>query len=141
MLLLDTNVLSELRKSGCHANVMAWMAAQPVDELYISAITVMEIQRGITMAAKRGDELQAAIFTRWLEGHVLPAFAGRILPVDHEVARKAAILQWPDPKDYRDPLIAATGLVHGATVATRNIKHFEQTGVSLVNPWDEGTTP
>ena len=141
MLLLDTNVISELRKSGCHANVQAWMAAQPVDELYISAITVMEIQRGITMAARRGDDLQAATFTRWLEGQVLPAFAGRILPVDHEVARKAAVLPWPDARDYRDPLIAATGLVHGATVATRNVKHFVPTGVSLVNPWGEASMP
>lgn len=136
MLLLDTNVLSELRKSSCDPNVQAWMAAQPTDVLFISAITVLEIQRGISKAAQRGDELQAAVFNRWLEGQVLPAFAGRILPVDHEVARRAAKLQWADARDYRDPLIAAIGLVHGATVVTRNIKHFDAAGVQLLNPWN-----
>ncbi|MCR6481060.1 type II toxin-antitoxin system VapC family toxin [Variovorax sp. ZS18.2.2] len=137
LLLLDTNVISEVRKSSCHPNVLAWMSAQATDALYISAITVLEIQRGISQAAQRGDALQAQVFTRWLEGQVLPAFAGRILPVDHVVARRAAQLPWADAKDYRDPLIAATGLVHGATVVTRNTKHFEASGARLVNPWDD----
>ena len=136
MLLLDTNVVSEVRKSTCHKSVQAWVATQPTDTLYISAITVLEIQRGISQAAQRGDEVQAAVFNRWLEEMVLPAFAGRILPVDHRVARRAAQLPWADARDYRDPLIAATGLVNGAAVATRNVKHFEATGVQLVNPWE-----
>jgi toxin FitB len=136
MLLLDTNVVSEVRKSSCNPNVQAWMAAQATDTLYICAITVLEIQRGISLAAQRGDELQAAVLNRWLEDMVLPAFAGRILPVDHRVARRAAQLPWADARDYRDPLIAATGLVHGATVVTRNIKHFEASAVPLVNPWE-----
>jgi len=138
MLILDTNVVSEVRKSSCHPNVQAWMIAQATDTLYISAITVLEIQRGISQAALRGDEPQATVLNRWLEDMVLPTFAGRILPVDHLVARRAARLIWADARDYRDPLIAATGLVHGATVVTRNVKHFDMTGVQLVNPWESG---
>ena len=136
MLLLDTNVVSAVRKSSCDPNVLAWMAAQSTDTLYICAITVLEIQRGISQVALRGDEVQAEMLNRWLEDMVLPAFAGRILPIDHLVARRAAQLPWADARDYRDPLIAATGLVHGATVVTRNIKHFEAAGVPLVNPWE-----
>lgn len=70
-----------------------------------------------------------------IESQVLPATNGRILPVDHVVARKAAQLPWPDPRDYRDALSAATGMVHGAAVVTRNTKHFEVCGVPLLNPW------
>jgi predicted nucleic acid-binding protein len=136
MLLLDTNVVSEVRKSSCHPSVQAWMASQATDTLYICAITVLEIQRGISLAELRGDNAQAAVFNRWLEDKVLPAFAGRILPLDHIVARRAAQLPWADARDYRDPLIAATGLVHGATVVTRNVKHFHPSGVRLVNPWE-----
>ncbi len=135
MLILDTNVVSEARKSSCDPNVQAWLAAQSTDQLFITAITVLEIQRGISLAEQRGDAAQAGVFNHWLEKMVLPAFAGRILPIDHVVARQAAKLQWADSRDYRDPLIAATGLVHGAAVVTRNIKHFEATGVQLVNPW------
>ena len=135
MLLLDTNVISEVRKSNCNPSVQAWIATQATDALYISAITVLEIQRGISLAAQRGDEPQAAMLERWLESMVLPAFAGRILPVDHVIARRAARLAWSDARDYRDPLIAATGLVHDAAVVTRNTKHFEAAGVQLVNPW------
>jgi predicted nucleic acid-binding protein len=135
MLLLDTNVVSEVRKSTCNPNVQAWMTAQATDTLYISAITVLEIQRGISQIALRGDEAQAAVLNRWLEDMVLPAFAGRILPIDHLVARRAARLPWADAHDYRDPLIAATGLEHGATVVTRNVKHFTASGVQLLNPW------
>ncbi|KLR57426.1 type II toxin-antitoxin system VapC family toxin [Diaphorobacter sp. J5-51] len=136
MLILDTNVVTEARKSTCDPNVQAWLATQSTDQLFITVITVLEIQRGISLIAQRGDEAQAGIFNRWLEAMVLPAFAGRILPIDHVVARQAAKLQWADCRDYRDPLIAAMGLVHGAAVVTRNIKHFEATGVRLVNPWE-----
>jgi len=135
MQLLDTNVVSELRKSNCHPKVQAWAAAQPTDRLYISAITVLEIQRGISQVSRRGDEAQAAALNRWLEDMLLPAFAGRILPVDHEVARRAALLPWADARDYRDPLIAATALLNDATVVTRNTRDFESSGVRLTNPW------
>ncbi|SFM27867.1 type II toxin-antitoxin system VapC family toxin [Variovorax sp. OV329] len=135
MFVLDTNVVSEARKSACDPNVKAWLRAQATDALCISSITVLELQRGITQLAQRGDEPQAAILGRWLDEMVLPAFAGRILPVDHLVARKAASLPWSDARDYRDPLIAATCLVHGAAVVTRNVRHFEPTGVPCINPW------
>ena len=137
MFLLDTNVVSEVRKSSCDPNVQAWVASQNPESMYISAITVLEIQRGINQIAQRGDDLQAMILTRWLDSMVLPAFAGRILPVDDLVARKAASLPWPDPGDYRDAIIAATGLVHAASVVTRNTKHFEASGVTLFNPWNK----
>lgn len=134
-LLLDTNVVSELRKNSCDPNVQAWISAQPTSNLFISAITVLEIQRGISQTAQRGDARQAEVLARWLDDKVLPAFAGRILPVDHAVARLAAGLPWADARDYRDPLIAATASVHGATVVTRNVKHFQSAAVPLVNPW------
>jgi hypothetical protein len=136
MLLLDTNVISEVRKRNCHPNVLAWMATEPTEAMHISAITVLEIQRGISQLALRGDETQAAILNRWLEEMVLSAFEGRILPIDHRVARRAAQLPWADARDYRDPIIAATALLHGAKVVTRNTRHFEASGVPLVNPWD-----
>ena len=137
MLLLDTNVLSEMRKVRVgHPGVKAWAAAQATATLFISAITVLEIERGVSKALQQGDEAKAKIFTRWLDDQVLPAFAGRILAVDQHVARQAARLPWPDPRDSRDAMIAATALVHGATVATRNTKHFVACGVKLLNPWE-----
>lgn len=139
MYLLDTNVISETRKSNGDPLAKAWVAAQPTGGLYLSAITVLEIQRGIYKAEQQGDHAKAMIFERWLEERVLPAFAGRILAVDQAVARRAARLSWPNPKDYRDPLIAATALVHGATVVTRNVKDFEESGAKLINPWTVGS--
>jgi predicted nucleic acid-binding protein len=136
MYLLDTNVISETRKSAGNANVKAWVKAQPTGSLYLSAITVLEIQRGVFKAEQQGDTVKAAIFERWLEEKVLPAFAGRILATDHVVARRAARLLWANQADYRDPLIAATALVHGATVVTRNVKDFEASGAKLLNPWE-----
>lgn len=139
--ILDTNVISEARKSTCHPNVRTWLAAQENEHLYLSAITVLEIQRGITQAVQRGDKAQAEIFTQWLEDMVLPAFENRVLAVDHLVARQAAKLTWQDARDYRDSLIAATGLVHGAVVVTRNVKHFSDSGAKLLNPWDASVPP
>ena len=136
MLILNTNVVSEARKSTCASNVQAWLAAQSTDQLFITAITVLEIQRGISHLAQRGDESQAAVLARWLDAMVLPAFNSRILPVDHAIARRAAKLTQADSRDYRDALMAATGLVHGAALVTRNIKHFEDSGVLLINPWE-----
>jgi predicted nucleic acid-binding protein len=135
MFVLDTNVISEARKSNCHPGVAAWITAQVTDDLYISAITVLEIQRGISQTERQGDAPQAAVFARWLDEFVLPTFAGRILPVDDAVARMTGRLKWADAKDFRDSMIAATALVHGAAVATRNVRHFEAAGVQLVNPW------
>jgi predicted nucleic acid-binding protein len=136
MYLLDTNVLSELRKVPANARVKTWIDAQVKATLFISAVSVLEIRRGIYKLELRGDSAQAAIFMAWLQRQIQPAFAGRILSVDQDVALRAAVLPWADPTDYRDALIAATALVHGATVVTRNVRHFEGTGVQIVNPWD-----
>jgi predicted nucleic acid-binding protein len=140
MIVLDTNVVSEARKSTCNPRVKHWLAAQAVDGLYLSAISVLEIQRGIEEAAHQGDSRQAAVITTWLETIVLPAFSGRIIAVDHLIVRQAARLPWPEPEDYRDALIAASAMVHGATVATRNVRHFLQSGVALINPWERLVT-
>jgi predicted nucleic acid-binding protein len=136
-MLLDTNVVSELRKvraGKADPNVARWSATLDTAELYISAITVHELEIGVLLAERR-DPPQGAVFRTWLETLVLPAFEGRILPVDQAVARRAATLHVPDTQPINDAFIAATALVHGMTVATRNAADFVATGVKLVNPW------
>ena len=135
MLILDTNVVSEARKPSGNRNVKTWLSGQDGDEMYISSVTVLELQRGISQSEKRGDKPQAAMLTRWLDDMVLPTFAGRILPVDHAIARLAGRLAWPSATDFRDAVIAATAMVHDAIVVTRNISHFQKSGVQWVNPW------
>ena len=139
MYLLDTNVLSELRKAPTQMDtrVKAWTEAQDVETLYISVISVLEIRRGIHKLEQRGDSAQARVFLTWLERYVLPAYTGRILSVDPAVALRTAVLPWPNPTDYRDALIAGTALVHEAIVVTRNTKHFESSGAKLINPWEQ----
>jgi predicted nucleic acid-binding protein len=134
--LLDTNVVSELRKRPgvVDPHVLAWAEARPAHQLSISAITVMEIELGILLLERR-DADQGKMLRQWFERGVLVGFAGRILPVDVGVARRAAQLHAPDPRPERDEYIAATALEHGLTVATRNIADFEPTGVPLVDPW------
>lgn len=137
MYLLDTNIISELRKvkSGkADINVVTWANKQSVSSLYLSAITILEIETGILLI-ERKDKKQGSALRDWLEGHVIPSFMGRILPIDTAVAQKCAKLHVPDPKSDRDALIAATALVHGMTVVTRNVDDFKGTGVVLINPW------
>ncbi|MCL2310552.1 MAG: type II toxin-antitoxin system VapC family toxin [Proteobacteria bacterium] len=140
MYLLDTNVLSELRKAPTQMNarVKAWTNAQDVETLYISVVSVLEIRRGIHKLEQRGDSIQARIFLTWLEHRVLPAYTGRILSVDSAVALRAAVLPWANPDNYRDALVAGAALLHGATVVTRNTRDFEGRGVKLINPWEQG---
>jgi predicted nucleic acid-binding protein len=102
--------------------------------MFLSAICILEIETG-TLLMERRDKAQGATLRAWMENHVLPAFAGRILPVDTPVAMRCATLQVPNPRSYRDALIAATALVHGMTVVTRNVSDFEPTGVAILNPW------
>lgn len=138
MYLLDTIVISELRKakSGkANPAVVSWATPLPSSALFLSAITVLELEMGV-LSIERRDALQGAVLRSWLDDHVLPAFFGRVLPIDAAVARRCAALHVPDPRAARDALIAATALVHQMTVATRNIADFEPTGVSLINPWD-----
>lgn len=134
--LLDTNLVSELRKSEARANVgvVAWARSQATSSLFLSVVTVLEIELGIARAARR-DPVQARTLRSWFEEKVLTAFDGRIIPVDVAVARCAAALHVPDPRPERDALIAATAIVHGMSVATRNEADFEPTGVGIVNPW------
>ena len=139
MYLIDTNVLSELRRvrSGrADPNVAAWAEATPAAELFVSVIVLQEIEIGVLLMERR-DPGQGAVLRRWYEGAVLAGFEGRILPVDAPVARRSAALHVPDPRPIRDGLIAATALVHGLTVATRNIRDFEPTGVAVLNPWEQ----
>jgi len=135
MYLLDTNVVSELRKAGrADSNVVAWASKVATGTLYISAITLLEIELGI-LSLERRDQPQASILRVWMQSHVLPAFEGRVLPVDTAVALQCAQLHVPNRRAERDALIAATAVVHGMTVVTRNVNDFERTGALLINPW------
>ncbi len=137
MFLLDTNVVSELRKvrlGKANRHVAKWADSVDAADLFLSAITIQELEMGVLLAERR-DPSQGAIFRAWLNGHVLPAFSGRVLPFDIAVAQRSARLHVPDPRPVRDALIAATALVHGMTVVTRNVADFEPTGVLILNPW------
>jgi len=138
MFVLDTNVVSELRKARqgkADANVVAWSRSVDAAELFVSAVTIMELELGV-LAIERKDAAQGALLRAWLERHVLPEFVDRTLPVDTAVAQRCARLHVPDKRGERDALIAATALVHGMTLVTRNITDFQPTGVDLINPWE-----
>lgn len=135
MYLLDTNVVSELRKGKkADRGVRLWAEALPAASLYLSAISILELEIGIRLIERR-DQKQGAVLRAWMDSHVLPAFEGRILAIDAAVAQRCAALHVPSPRSDRDALIAATALVHGLTVVTRNVDHFEPTRVAVVNPW------
>lgn len=137
MYLLDTNLVSELRKvraGKADRNVAEWSDSVDANELYISVITVQELEIGVLLTERR-DPAQGSMLRIWLERHVLPAFANRILSIDVAVALRSAQLHIPDPRPVRDGLIAATALVHGMTVVTRNTADFEPTGAATLNPW------
>ncbi len=137
MFLLDTNVVSETRKivKGIGSEqVKAWFAAQQSQDLYISVITLFEIERSILQLERR-DKPQAAILQRWFAQKLKPEFNSRILSVDESVVSVCAALHVPDPKPEMDAMLAATASVHGFTLVTRNTKDFEPMGVRCVNPW------
>jgi hypothetical protein len=144
MYLLDTNVVSELRKATkarvgrpvIDRQVQAWASSVPNTDLYLSAITILELELGFLLLGRR-DARQAAVLQSWVRDRVLVSFADRILGVDVAIAQRCAALLVPDPVDQCDALIAATALVHGMTVVTRNVSHFERTGVQIVNPWQD----
>lgn len=134
MYLLDTNVISELRrKDRCDPNVWAWAEGQNPAEFHISAISILEAQIG-ALRAERKDEKKGAVLRAWVD-ILVAEIAGRILPVDLAVALRCAPLHVPDPRPDRDAYIAATALVNNLTVVTRNTRDFEETGVKLFNPW------
>jgi predicted nucleic acid-binding protein len=142
MYLLDTDVVSELRKAhsgNADPNVAAWSATAQVGALYISVVTILELEIGVIRIERR-DAAQGGVLRAWLEGRVLPAFDGRVLPIDAPVTRRCAPLHVPNRLPYRDAFIAATALVHGMTVVTRNVADFVSTGVALLNPWQPRTS-
>ena len=137
MFVLDTNVVSELRKvriGKADANVAAWTESVDAADLFVSAITIMELELGV-LSIERKDAKQGALLRAWLEQHVVPEFSSRTLPVDTAVAQRCARLHVPDKRSERDALIAATALVHGMAVVTRNVDDFKPTGVPVVSPW------
>ena len=136
MFVLDTNVVSELRRpERANSNVVKWAAGIPAVQFFLSAISLLEIERGALQVARK-DPTQGKVLRTWIDGQILARFENRILAVDSTVALRCARLHIPDPRSERDALIAATALVHGMTVVTRNVEDFEATGVTLLNPWD-----
>lgn len=135
MHLLDTNVVLVFRRIGkAPQQILDWAASVDAEDFYLSVITIMEIEQGILLK-ERNDKAQADLYRDWLNNDILVRFEDRVLPIDLAVARRCARLHVPDPKSERDALIAATALVHGMTVVTRNEADFKATGVSLINPW------
>jgi toxin FitB len=135
--LLDTNVLSELRKlesQNCHINVKAWFSTCKPSQLFTSVICLFEVECGILQVARK-DATQAKRLRHWFDTYLIPGMEGRALPVTQSIASLCATLHVPNPKPEMDSLIAATALVHGFTLITRNTKDFEPMGVRCVNPW------
>lgn len=138
MFVLDTNVVSELRKvraGKADPNVAAWAESVDATVLFVSAITIIELELGV-LAIERKDATQGAMLRSWLGQQVLPEFSARTLSIDTAVAQRCARLHVPDKRGERDALLAATALVHGMTVVTRNVADFEPTGVPVINPWE-----
>lgn len=138
MYLLDTNVLSELHRvirDRGDARVAAWVSDVGIELCRVSALTLMELEIGV-LRMERRDPRQGAVLRTWLDGTLVPEFEGRVLPVEGQVALRCARLHVvPDPQPGRDALLAATALVHGLTVVTRNEADFAPTGVDVFNPW------
>ncbi len=135
MFVLDTNVVSELRRpKRADPKVAAWAASVPLARIFLSAVTIFEIELG-ALSVERRDKAQGLVLRSWIDDQILPRFEGRILPIDTVVAQRCAKLHAPDPRAERDALIAATALVHGMTVVTRNVADFEPIGVQTLNPW------
>jgi toxin FitB len=133
--LFDTDIVSALRRPDrIDPRVLAWAQSVPAATTAISAITVLELEQGVLQIMRR-DQAQGAVLRTWLDTQVLPRFEGRVPVIDTAVAQRCAALHVPDPRAERDALIAATALVHGLTVVTRNTADFERTGVPLLDPW------
>lgn len=138
MFVLDTNVISELRqgKTRQSASVRAWASTQATARLFLSAITILELEKGV-LAVERRDPAQGAALRAWLMG-VRAAFAGRVLPFGEHTATLCASLHVPNPRGERDAMIAATAIEHRFVVVTRNATDFLPTGVDVLNPWNDG---
>ena len=135
MFILDTNVISELRRAGkAHPSVVQWADARPVTQFFLSVVTILELDLGVHRVMRK-DPAQGKLLRHWIDSQILPRFEGRILAIDTAVARQCARLHDPDPRSERDALIAATALVHGMTVVTRNVADFDIAGLRVFNPW------
>lgn len=137
MYLLDTNVVSELHRAirgRGDTRVTAWLSDVGLAACQVSAMTLMELEIGV-LRMERRDARQGAALRTWLQERVLPGFEGRVLPVDEAVALRCARLHVPDPRPERDAMLAATALVHGLIVVTRNEADFTPTGATVFNPW------
>ena len=139
MYLLDTNVISELRKiplGRADLHVERWAKTTQASDLFISVITVEELEIGVRLALRQNAD-QGAVLQRWLHHYVLPAFQGRILAIDAVIALRSAALHVPNPRPIRDAFIAASAGVHHMQVVTRNTAAFMGTQVSVINPWEK----
>jgi predicted nucleic acid-binding protein len=137
MYLLDTNVVSEFRKSAdgrINKSVKRWADEISPDLMFISVISVLELEIGVLQIERR-DKKQGLVLRKWLNKNVLPAFLDRVLPVDVAVAQRCASLHMPNPKSERDAMIAATAIEHRMTIVTRNVSDFSQSGVKIFDPW------
>lgn len=132
--LLDTNVLSEIRKGDrAHPNVLRWSDATPAGEIATSVLVLAEIRRGIELK-RRSDPKQAAIFDRWF-ARMRERFAERVIPIDEPITEAWATMSVPDPLPFIDGFLAATAKVHGLTLVTRNVSDVARTGVSILDPF------
>ena len=141
MFLLDTNVVSELRRVVAgkgDPQVTDWFNGVSATDLYLSSTTIMELEIGI-LQKERSDIRQGQVLRTWFEDYVLPVFSGRMLSFDIPEARRCAQLHVPNPSSYRDAMIAATALVHSMTVVTRDVRGFSRTGAKILNPWEPET--
>ncbi|TQL66259.1 hypothetical protein FB381_0109 [Nocardioides albertanoniae] len=135
--LLDTNVVSELRRKRPDQAVVRWLAAQRDDDLYVSVLTIGELRKGALKLAVRGDDAVSESLTEWIDG-LEQAYQERLLPVTLDVAKRWGALNADRPLPVVDSLLAATAIENGLTVATRNTKDFESTEVDVHNPFPEG---
>jgi predicted nucleic acid-binding protein len=134
--LIDTNIASELRKAHrAHPLVSSWSSHLAQTDMFLSIMTIMEIEAGHLRLASK-DPVRAKLFREWLHLQIIPDYEGRILTADLEVALQLAALHVPTKRSERDAILAATALVHGLVVVTRNVKDFTGTGVKLLNPFE-----
>lgn len=138
MYLIDTNVISEIRKAGdgrADPAVTVWHAEVDPDDAYLSVVTLMEIEFG-AIRVEETDPVQASRLRHWLHQQIIPTFGERVLPIINATAFRCAPLHYPQPRSWRDSWIAAAALEHDLTVVTRNLKDFVGTGVAVINPWE-----
>lgn len=132
--LLDTNVLSDARKQS-HPGLNSWLATQPRDNVAISVVSLLEIERGV-LRVERRDPDAGKHLRSWLDNEIPMTFRRSILPIDKSISIQAARLHVPDPMPEMDALIAGTALAHDLTLVTRNVKDFHRSGIQLLDPWE-----